>query len=175
MHKIPPNRKPLDYEHFASVARKLFTKNKSMKKLTFVASDDERAKSNIIELVQQHAHVFYQEGSFLKDHTIGNNPGTESSAIVDFFLLAQTDDIICTHGSSFGQIAAGLAGKNYYSIHHERNEGFAETDVTVTQTFTPEPCWHISKSLYERDERIRLAIRNIPGWEQHLQCHYYAE
>jgi hypothetical protein len=175
MHKEPPNRRPLDYRHFVSVALKLLMKSKRREKAVFVASDDKQAKSDTMKLIQRHVPVFSQEGSFFRNHTGGGNPGTEGSAILDFFVLAHADDLICTHGSSFGHIAAGLAGKNCYSIHYERNEGFLETDVTVTQTFTPEPCWYISKSLYKKDEELRLAIRNIPGWEQHLQCHYYVE
>jgi hypothetical protein len=173
LHKTPPNRKPLDHEHFVSIAKGLMTESKSHRRAVFVASDDEQARSDTIKMLgKTNVSVVFQEGEFLNNHTQGGNPGTEDSAVLDLFILAQADDLICTHGSSFGHVAASLAGKNYYLVHNERNEGFKETDVLVTRMLTPEPCWYASKTIYEEDSEIRSAIRKLPGWEQYLQCHY---
>lgn len=176
--KTPPNRRPLDIEHFVSIAQKLLLENKSTKQAVFVASDDGHARLDSLHMLQKirpHVSIAVQKGNFLGDNsTVGGNPGTEDSAVFDLFILAQADDIICTHGSSFGHVAAGLAGKKYYSVHNERDEGFEQTDVLVTRMFAPEPCWYASKFLYEKGgSELRSAIRKMPGWEQYLQCHYY--
>jgi hypothetical protein len=51
--------------------------------------------------------------------TEGGNPGTEETGVLDLFLLADTHNMIITSSSTFGFIAAGMAGiRPYYVSEH---------------------------------------------------------
>lgn len=104
--------------------------------------------------------------------TAGGNPGTEISAIVDLLLLGRCQHIVVTPGSSFGAVAAGLAGvKPVYATYGAHDHPFLNT--WFWQSVTSEPCcFKLSRNHY-LDSRLTSTVRQVhPLYYFHNQCHH---
>jgi hypothetical protein len=72
--------------------------------------------------------------------TPAGNPGTEDGAVLDFFLLADSNDLIITSSSSFGFSAAGLAGlRAYYVTEHGQSRRSAQPLACLAHHFGAPP------------------------------------
>lgn len=71
------------------------------------------------------------------------NPSTDDEGVVDLLLLGACSAIVTTFGSSFGNVAASLAGKMPYVALHNGVGGM----LTLTRAMTSEPCTFHSSGL----------------------------
>jgi hypothetical protein len=103
--------------------------------------------------------------------TTGGNPGTEISAIVDLLLLSKCQHIVVTPASSFGAVAAGLAGvAPVYATYGTHKHPFLNT--WFWRSVTSEPCCFKLSKNHNLDARLTDVVQQAhPLYYYHNQCH----
>lgn len=102
----------------------------------------------------------------------GGNPGTELSGIVDMMLLARCKHIIVTPGSSFGYVAAALAGiRPVFATFGHHDAPFV--NPWFWQSITSEPCMYKCGANEQASLGITLDVLKAkhPLYIYHNQCH----
>ena len=98
------------------------------------------------------------------------NPGSPESALLDWKLLTECDDLLITVGSSFGQIAAAYAGIAPVNLVHGRHENVH--NPYFFRALNSEPCYYGSKGVLSRaSEASKAALQANPLWVQYASCH----
>lgn len=144
----------------------------------FVAVDDveyrNRLISYLVKLGFREDFIVYQKGDFLLEETTGGDPGTEMSAFVDLAFLAACDELILTHSSSFGTIAASWGGINAWNVYGVKEKSLESQDAWYSLSIGAEPCWYMSKRALEvMDPNVVGRIKQHPLWMTNSQCHFY--
>lgn len=168
-HRKPIEGSSVRTDQFASIALMLA---KSKAGTMFLASD-----------VDMFVHMQHLLGPQLwwnnltrtsvnRTHTRGGNPGTEISAFVDLFLLSKCKAIVVSPASSFGQIAASLAGiRAVYATFGNHEAPFFNT--WFWQSVTSEPCMYMAGKINHFGGNMRERLKaDYPLYLYQTQCHF---
>lgn len=156
-------------EQFAKIARMLAV---SKAGTVFLASD-----SDVFNEMQQllGSKLWWSNltsTSVESIHTAASNPGTEISAFVDLFILSMCKAVVVSPASSFGYVAAGLAGVRPVSATFGRHEA-PFVNPWFWQSVASEPCMFKAGKAhgFGGDMGARLKA-DYPLYMYHTQCHW---
>lgn len=151
----------LDPSNFYDVARILSRKEQTV----FLASDAAYLYNHTRTALLDRSVVWTENGVGCNTTaSVIRNPGTELSGLVDLFLLSKCSDLIITYSSSFGYVAAALAGiKPVYVLPRKDNEH----GHYFFRAISSEPCFFRMRSL-----SAMRTLQMHPLWIQHVQCHF---
>jgi hypothetical protein len=168
-HKKPYDGQQVQADHFASIARMLAKRQVGT---MFLASD-----ADVFSHMQQLLGPLLWWSSLTSTsvgsrNTTAGNPGTETSAFVDIFLLTKCKAIVVSPASSFGIVAAGIAGvKAVFATYGRHEVPFLNT--WFWQSVTSEPCMFKASKSHGFGGAIQARLKaSYELYLYHTQCHY---
>ena len=103
--------------------------------------------------------------------TSAGNPGTEFSGIVDLFVLSRCDDLVISYASSYGWLAAALAGKFPIYIYPKMDKGPKHfVAPKFYRALTSEPCMWAASEIFQAGNNAQKA-KLYSAIYVHTQCH----
>jgi hypothetical protein len=167
-HKKPYGSEKLQVEQFAGIARMLLRQHLGT---VHLASDTDNFE-RMAALVGPQLRWSNLTRADLNMSTAARNPGTELSAFVDIFLLARCKAIVVTPASSFGAMAAAIAGvKPVYATYGRHAAPFI--NPWFWQSVTSEPCmFKASKTMDFGGEVAARLKEKYPFYMFQMQCHH---
>lgn len=168
-HHKPFGEQVVEAEHFAGIARMLVRPHAGT---IFLASDSDVFDSMQQLLGPQLWWSNFTSTSVLSTHNSAGNPGTELSAFVDMFTLTKCKAIVVTPASSFGYVAAGIAGvKPVYATYGRHEVPFINT--WFWQTVTSEPCMFKASRSYQFGGEMKARLKaSYRLYFHQTQCHW---
>lgn len=156
-------------EHFADIARMLA---RSATGSIFLASDADVFGRMQQLLGQQLWWSNLTSTSVATHNTTAGNPGTELSAFVDMFMLTKCEAIVVSPASSFGCVAAGIAGvRPVYAAFGAHEAPFV--NPWFWQSITSEPCMYKAGKYHGFGGEMQARLR--AGYALYLyqtQCYH---
>jgi hypothetical protein len=169
-HRKPfEGRDVVQAEHFAGIARMLSNPKTGT---IFIASD-----TNVFNRMHKllGSQLWWSNltmTSVASTSTSAGNPGTEVSAFVDMFLLASCQTIVVTPASSFGCVAAGIAGvKPVFATYGRHEVPFLNT--WFWQSVTSEPCMFKASKAHQFGGEFNARLKEkYRLYMYQTQCHW---
>jgi len=157
------------YRVFCDLANSLAVTSgyRSEEVVIFAGADNPRESFPILEkCLYPHRMV---HSPIAEGKTVGGNPGTDFSAIVDLFLLSKCDDVISTIGSSFSEVAAGFGGITPW--HVLGGDYSSTTNPPYYKQINSEPCMYKSRT-WRKQEGEKMELFTMNGlYRQFESCH----
>jgi len=151
------------YAEFCDLAKSLAVTSGHKKEqvVVFVSADELNESIPLLEKCLKPYKLVYTPVA--EATAVGGNPEMDLRALVDMFVMSKCDEVICTSGSSFGQVAAGFGSIVPWHV-------VPGNPASFYKQMNSEPCMDMSKTWHRIEGEKMESFLSNGLWRQYEAC-----